>query len=310
MNLVQTADELYLLNTISKWRSISSLEFGYEESHSYHASNLITLLNPLYLSSFKNVESLNNFSFIQCRDGLIDLLKFFLQNQNPENITTKLLIDSKLEHIVPFSWKENVIFYRNIRIKRELSAKALIFSHTYITNTFDEDELVKLISENSFENLYVYGDCSRENLSNFLEINSRIEKISNLNATYLNVDEVRSINAQDMILYEDRTCLLSSAKSYLTWELIVAGACPHNYVASDSIDYLESPFTSIEIQNKSNLKKDPKALYEWIEKNARENLLYEIYEDFQNTNNLQRPLTSQTVNFALSVLNNESLFYS
>ncbi|WP_127718494.1 hypothetical protein [Halobacteriovorax sp. HLS] len=311
MNISQTPDELYLLNTISRWRNLLNKDYSYEEAHSLHARDYISFLNPIFLSAFKNLSSINNFNFVQSRDGVIDLVKFFTKNPIPHGLLTKILINHRYRHIVPTAWINNIQFYEETfnTEGRSSKIKNFIYSSPFISTDIDISEIEKIRAESNIESLYICGDCSSLNLRFFHERISKIESIFNIKSSYIDAEQLQSFTLPNSILFEDKSSSLFYSKSYATWRLATNGIRPYNYSDSESGQIQETPNSFIKLITLDSLPKSNDKLYEWIRASAQKLSLDDLFADLENSNNFYMPVKPQIISLAQSIVENENLFY-
>jgi len=90
----------------------------YQDFLDPHCEHHESILNPLFLFEIKNLEALSLFKQVQCRDGLLPALLFFLKYPTPlEEMDTDLYIHHSLYPIVPKQWLPLCQFYKDKHLK-------------------------------------------------------------------------------------------------------------------------------------------------------------------------------------------------
>lgn len=306
----QTADEIYLLNTVDRWRNLLDNQEDYEDIHTANAQDYISGLNPIFLTAFKNLESLNNFSFIQSRDGIMDLFHFFNLYREPNNTLTKILIKSSFSHIVPNSWLPNIIFYED-SIDSEISSKTDTFVYVsgYRNSFIDEEALRKVADKYSIKRLFICGEALPKKSDIFHSEVAACEKAFSLKSKFLSYKGIFSFTEKDSVVYEDKYSSIMFSKSFSTRMLINNGIKPLSFTNSSKDIIKDSPSTGIRIVTAKVNQQDPLKIYQWLDLNNREYKLTDYYEQLNNINNTRRFYFDSTYLFAKSILENKNQFY-
>ncbi len=104
-------EETNLFNRRATWCPEDTVDEKYLEYLMPHSKAYFSRLRPLFSFEIKSLESLNQFSHVLFRDGLIFLLRFFQRFPDPGALKTKVAIHKKLSWVIPDSWKDRVILY-------------------------------------------------------------------------------------------------------------------------------------------------------------------------------------------------------
>jgi hypothetical protein len=105
-------EETILFNRKEAWNKEDALDEKYIEYLMPTSTRYFSRLRPLFSFEVKTLSSLNNFSHVLFRDGILFLLRFFIRFKEPVGLRCKILIHEDLAAIVPKNWKEHVFFYR------------------------------------------------------------------------------------------------------------------------------------------------------------------------------------------------------
>jgi hypothetical protein len=106
-------DEVELFNDRDLWCNPDFLTEKLIHSLSPHSDFYYSSLCPIFSFEIRNNDSLNLFTSVLLRDGVISLLNFFLKNPTPVGVRTKVLINENLSQIVPKAWFDRVWYYRS-----------------------------------------------------------------------------------------------------------------------------------------------------------------------------------------------------
>ncbi|WP_372656122.1 hypothetical protein [Halobacteriovorax sp.] len=306
----QTRDEIYLLNTIDRWRNLQDSQEDYEDIHTLNAQDYISSLNPIFLTAFKNLESLNNFSFIQSRDGILDLIHFFNLYREPRHTLTKILINSKFSHIIPNKWLSNIIFYEDRRTK-DISPETntLVYESGFRNDSIDEDSLYKLTKKYKFDRLFITGEALPKRTDLFHKEVSKCEEILNLKSKYLTRNSIFSFTEENSILYKDNYSDIMFSKSFVSRILSTNGVLPVNYSGPIKDTICDTPYTGINLVTLPEPQSDPLKIYEWLDNNHKKYQLEDLFEQLDNTNNTRKFYFDSTYQFAKSIFENNNKFY-
>ncbi|PIK14026.1 hypothetical protein [Halobacteriovorax sp. JY17] len=306
----QTADEIYLLNTIDRWRNLIDNQEDYEDIHTANAQDYMSSLNPIFLSAFKNLESLNNFSFIQSRDGIMDLIHFFNLYREPHNTLTKILIRRSFSHIVPNSWLPNIIFYTDtVTTKIDRNIDTFVYVSAFRNSSINEENLQKIANDYNIKRLFICGEALPKKSDIFHSEVSTCERIFNLKSKYLSYKDIFSFSEKNSIVYEDQYSNIMFSKSFLSRILIINGILPINYEYQQVDVFKDSPHSGIKIADIEKREFDPLEIYQWLDENNREYKLSDYYEQLNNVNNTRRFYFDSAYQFSKSLLENKNIFY-
>lgn len=138
-------EETILFYRKDSWNTEDALDDKYLEFQMPSSETYFSRLRPLFSFQIKSLVSLNNFSHVLLRDGVLFLLRFFQRFPKPRGLRCRLLVNHRLEQLVPAEWKENILFYR---ISSETS-RSDDFSrqviHLPLDAIWDEDDFSKEI---------------------------------------------------------------------------------------------------------------------------------------------------------------------
>ncbi|WP_417335316.1 hypothetical protein [Halobacteriovorax marinus] len=307
----QTSDEIYLLNTIDRWRNLRDTQEDFEDIHTLNAFDYISSLNSLFLTAFKNLESLNNFSFIQSRDGAMDLLHFFNLYRSPKNLITKLLLHKKFSHIVPNAWLSNIIFYEDC-INSEISqdTDTLVYVSSYRNESINEEQLLSIKEKYKIKKLFICGDVLPKKTDLFHSEVSTCERVLNLKSQYLTNKRVLSFSENNSIVYEDTNSSILFHKSFISRSLINNGIKPVNFSLTKESLIFDTPYSGIKTLNLESRDIDPLNIYLWLDKNNKAFKLTDYYEQLDNSNNTRKFYFDSSYDFSKSIFENKNIFYN
>ena len=109
-------EETASFNKRVSWNNEDTLDEKYLEYLAPHSQRYFSRLRPIFSFEIKSLTSLNAFSHILLRDGVVHLMRFFQRFPRPSGLMTKVIIEESLHALVPSAWKEHILFYglRNI----------------------------------------------------------------------------------------------------------------------------------------------------------------------------------------------------
>lgn len=107
-------EETNLFNRRPSWNLEDSLDEKYLEFLVPHSKAYFSRLRPIHSFEIKGLESLNSFSHVLLRDGLIFLLRFFHRFPMPGELQTKIFVHEDLAFTVPESWQNQILLYSSV----------------------------------------------------------------------------------------------------------------------------------------------------------------------------------------------------
>ncbi len=107
-------EETNIFNRKSMWSEVDQLDEKYSEFLRPHSTPYFSRLRPLFSFEIKSLDSLNQFSHVLLRDGVLFLLKFFERFPEPKHLITKVLVHKDLGWVVPKAWQEQVFLYERV----------------------------------------------------------------------------------------------------------------------------------------------------------------------------------------------------
>jgi hypothetical protein len=215
----------------------------------HHALNYFSTLRPLFLHQLKSPDVLDYFSYVQIRDGLLNLMYFFYRWRKPLTGNTLLLIPSHFRKYVPEEWQNNVALYSlcpkesNEEAVRK-SEKIYFIVSILDSRHFTTDYLLKKIQEIK----KIYGHRWNEIQINLLSLGANIptdisdffdEKMKyqyEVYKTIINVlpGNVRHVTWGDLtneglegsVFFDFNECDFYYSDSYVRYYLLSRGAVP------------------------------------------------------------------------------------
>lgn len=142
----QANEETNIFNRRETWNPQDYLEEKYLEFMTPHAFGYFSRLRPMFSFEVKSLSSINNFSHVLFRDGILFLLRFFKTYPKPNKLKTKVLISKDLAFIVPEAWKKNVLLYNTVV---EPTKSSVVRDELVLSVSFGETSFCK----ESFETL-------------------------------------------------------------------------------------------------------------------------------------------------------------
>ncbi|MAF78464.1 MAG: hypothetical protein CME60_09895 [Halobacteriovoraceae bacterium] len=133
-------------NKRNSWNREDTLDEKYLEFLAPHSRKYFSRLRPIFSFEIKSLTSLNAFSHVLLRDGVLHLLKFFQRFPSPKGLISKIIIDEEFEPLVPDSWKER-IFYFKIRGKKEGPLKENLFLFLTVSKYQHTDDSIIQLNE-------------------------------------------------------------------------------------------------------------------------------------------------------------------
>lgn len=110
-DLLNSTAEVELFHSRDFWNQEDNIIESVTLALSPHSEIYYSSLCPIFSFELQKIDSLNLFSHVQLRDGLIFLLDFFLRNPEPKNLRTQISVESSMAAIVPESWRNQVSYY-------------------------------------------------------------------------------------------------------------------------------------------------------------------------------------------------------
>ena len=105
-------EETNLFNRRMNWCPEDTVDEKYLEYLRPHSKVYFSRLRPMFSFEVKSLESLNQFSHVLFRDGLVFLLRFFQRYREPSKLKCKIYIHESFRWVVPKSWQENIELYQ------------------------------------------------------------------------------------------------------------------------------------------------------------------------------------------------------
>lgn len=203
------------------------------DSYAYHS-----VINPIF--SFEVNEDFNKFSLLSLRDGLYPLARFFAINPNPRIGDPYLIIDSRLESIVPFSWREKTIVRELFTERFAEGSRELLLLISPDKDSLPLDllelELDKISQDiERFEKVSIFmSSCNsygEEDPEYDLAWDKKVlktllEKIPASKIRILDFAEYTALNVSEVNFYFLNPLLFYFSDSYLEHDLLQRGASP------------------------------------------------------------------------------------
>ena len=101
-------------NNSKMWRKENDVVQGTIRWLGFHSENYFSPFRACFLFEFASLQTLDYFSPLHCRDGAMTLLHFFLKNPKPCSEETVLLIQERLENLIPETWKDQCLLYKKV----------------------------------------------------------------------------------------------------------------------------------------------------------------------------------------------------
>ncbi len=138
-------EETASFNKRVSWNNEDTLDEKYLEFLAPHSNRYFSRLRPLFSFEIKSLTSLNAFSHILLRDGVVHLMRFFQRFPRPAGLMTKIMIEESLYALVPSAWKEYILFYglRNISTHENVK-KNLFVQMSFAKYQNDIDSITEL----------------------------------------------------------------------------------------------------------------------------------------------------------------------
>lgn len=137
-------EETALFNKRSAWNREDTIDEKYLEFLAPHSKPYFSRLRPLFSFEIKSLTSLNAFSHILFRDGVVHLLRFFQRFPEPKGLMSKIIIHQNLSAIVPPAWRKCILYYRIQAGKRASQKENLFLYISFIQYHSDERAIKKL----------------------------------------------------------------------------------------------------------------------------------------------------------------------
>lgn len=198
-------EETNLFNRRDSWNREDALDEKYLEFLAPHSHSYFSRLRPLFSFEIKSLNGLNSFSHVLFRDGIVFLLRFFINHPNPQGIKTKILIDRELAFCVPQPWRDHVLLY-DVVMKPKDANQCHVFSY---------DSLSK--AKNIVIILDLHENQEQECLKSFVE-----EQVEKRDHVYL-LPFFNQMRGEDFLSY-DRAENLMSLKELFSEKVTVLNA--------------------------------------------------------------------------------------
>lgn len=108
-------EETNIFNRKSMWCEVDRVDEKYGEFLRPHSTPYFSRLRPFFSYEIKSLDSLNQFTHVLLRDGLVFLLKFFQRFPDPGHLQTILLCHKDLAWVVPESWQGQFQYYERVQ---------------------------------------------------------------------------------------------------------------------------------------------------------------------------------------------------
>ena len=111
-NSLNSADLYSQFNSSKLWIKDSELLKKTMSWLGFHAESYFSPLRGCFLFELDSMQSLDYFSPLHARDGVLTLLQFFFKNPKPLTSKTLLLVHERLENLIPDQWQSNCLVYK------------------------------------------------------------------------------------------------------------------------------------------------------------------------------------------------------
>lgn len=111
-------------NNKKTWKSKNKISRGTLKWLGFHAEPYFSPFRPCFLFELDSTQSLEYFSPLQCRDGALTLLQFFFKNPLPLSQDSLLLVQEKLENLIPPQWQSQCLLYKKVAKPRATKTTA------------------------------------------------------------------------------------------------------------------------------------------------------------------------------------------
>lgn len=239
--------EIELFNSRDFWTEEDNIVEAINLHLRPHSEVYYSELCPIFTYEILKYESLNLFGLIQLRDGICFILDFFLKHPNPENLRTKLIVNSKLRFLIPEAWRKNVYF-----VKLASTNKAIGISELYFITG-------ETISSNTLKQLEAYYSEGVQTVNLILTCTSPMsgldrgsigakfanfacelkERFPNIKFNFLQMSEVCSRSVKGKLVDIDDGLLNWCSDSYLMHLMLSYGACLRTSVSPKNEDFFE-----------------------------------------------------------------------
>lgn len=122
----------------------------------FHSESYSSPLRGCFLFELDTMQSLDYFSPVHARDGVLTLLQFFFKNPRPLTSNTLLLVHERLENLIPEQWQPNCLTYKKVpktlpfktTAKRNLIIMSSAFGPNHCSSIFAKTAIHYLSSLN------------------------------------------------------------------------------------------------------------------------------------------------------------------
>jgi len=139
-------EETALFNKRSTWNRADTIDEKYLEFLAPHSQPYFSRLRPLFSFEVKSLTSLNAFSHVLFRDGVVHLLRFFQRFPEPKGLMSKILIHQNLGPVVPPAWRKSILYYR-VQAGERNSQKDNLFLHISFIQFHSDEKAIKNLRE-------------------------------------------------------------------------------------------------------------------------------------------------------------------
>jgi hypothetical protein len=191
-------EETNLFNRKVSWNEEDPLDEKYIEFLAPHSRRYFSRLRPLFSFEIKNLRSLNGFSHILLRDGILFLLRFFQRFPEPTGFHSLLFIQEDMAFIVPEAWSSKVNLYKTVMYERKITSHPENLVLILNLHELQSPEILhKLIKDNSngVKSLAILPFFNQMRGEDYLNYN-RAENLNVLNELFSN--NVDLINQADI----------------------------------------------------------------------------------------------------------------
>lgn len=110
-SIFNSKDETELFHSRDFWCEPDNIIEEINLSLAPHSELYYSKCCPIFSYEIANLESLNLFSSVLFRDGVVFLLDFFLRFPDPQDLRTKILVNEKYSCIIPKLWRDNISYF-------------------------------------------------------------------------------------------------------------------------------------------------------------------------------------------------------
>jgi len=264
-------EETVLFNRKEAWNNEDALDEKYLEYLMPASKPYFSRLRPLFSFQVKSLSSLNNFSHVLFRDGIVFLLRFFQRFSKPEGLRCRVLIHQDFEQLVPVAWKSHIYYYKTIKtLNKENAVKKVILNLSL--DSYPDQEVLRIEmdqlkrsypNKTNFLILSSFNILRGEDFINYCRhsaLSSLLMAQRELGGDLcelLTLEEFWSMDFSEVELYRGKGERVFMMDSFLEHHILAKGGSVHGIEAGDkereSFDL--SPHHGMSVEKKGSLGK-------------------------------------------------------